>query len=136
MISGLLGRKLGMTQIFDKEGNVIPVTLVEAGPCTILELKENPLKVKVGFEKIKESRANKARLGYFKKLNLEPMRITQEFRSSDNKDYKVGGEINAELFRAGDYVDVTSVSIGKGFQGGMKRHHWSGGGASHGSMHH
>jgi large subunit ribosomal protein L3 len=136
MIRGLLGKKLGMTQIFDKEGNVIPVTLVEAGPCTVLELKENPLKVKVGFGSIREKVMGKPRIGYFKKLSLEPKRFVREFASSDNKDYKVGQEIKAELFKAGDYVDVAGVSIGKGFQGGMKRHGWSGGGAGHGSMHH
>jgi len=136
MIRGLLGKKLGMTQIFDKDGNVIPVTLVEAGPCTVLELKDNPLKVKVGFDKIKESRTNKPRLGYFKKLNVSPMRIIKEFSSTDNKNYQVGGEIKVEVFRPGDYVDVAGTSIGKGFQGGMKRHGWHGGGSSHGSMHH
>lgn len=136
MLRGLLGTKLGMTQIFDKEGNIIPVTLVEAGPCTILELKEKPFKVKLGFVKAKETRLNKPRVGYFKKLNVEPMRVTREFASTDNKDYTVGQEIKAEMFRAGDYVDVSGISIGKGFQGGMKRHHWSGGGAAHGSMHH
>jgi len=136
MIRGLLGKKLGMTQIFDKEGNVIPVTLVEAGPCTVLELKEKPLKVKLGFGTIRESLVSKPRIGYFKKLSIEPKRVIREFISTDNKDYKVGQEIKAELFKAGDYVDVAGISIGKGFQGGMKRHHWSGGGAGHGSMHH
>jgi len=136
MLRGLLGKKLGMTQIFDKDGNVIPVTLVEAGPCTILELKEKPFKVMLGFEKAKVSRVTKPRLGFFKKINVEPLRVTCEFASTENKDYKVGQEVNSELFRTGDYIDVSGFSIGKGFQGGMKRHHWRGGGAGHGSMHH
>ncbi len=136
MLSGLLGKKIGMTQIFDKEGNVVPVTAVEAGPCFVLELKDSPLKVKLGFGTSKESRFNKPSLGFFKKIGVVPLRIIKEFRSTDNKDYKVGQEIKADLFKAGDFVDVTGTSIGKGFQGGMKRWHWSGGPETHGSMHH
>jgi len=136
MIRGLLGKKLGMTQIFDTDGNVIPVTVVEAGPCTVLELKESPVKVKLGFGAIKESNVNKANNGFFKKIGVSPSRIIKEFHSTDNGEYKVGQEIKADFFRPGDYVDVTGTSIGKGFQGGMKRWHWSGGPAGHGSMHH
>ena len=137
MIRGLIGKKVGMTQIFDQEGNVVPVSLVEAGPCTILGLIETPKKkIKLGFESIKESRLNKPQMGFFKKIGIEPKRIISEFISTDNKDYKVGQELKADVFRPGEFVDVTGTSIGKGFQGGMKRWHWSGGGASHGSMHH
>ena len=136
MIRGMIGKKLGMTQVFDKEGNVVPVTVVEAGPCTVLELKESPVKVKLGFEKVKESRLNKAQLGYFKKLGVSPARVVQEFASTDNKEYKVGQELKADFFRPGDYVDVTGNSIGKGFQGGMKRWGWSGGAAAPGSVAH
>jgi len=140
MIRGILGKKIGMTRIFDKEGNVIPVTVVEAGPCTILELigedGATKLKVALGFEKIKESRARKPQLGLFKKVKVDPVRHIREFESSDNKDYKVGQELKADVFKPGDYVDVLGVSKGKGFQGGMKRWHWSGGPGGHGSMHH
>lgn len=136
MIRGLLGRKLGMTQIFDKEGDVVPVTVVEAGPCTILELQESPKKVKVGFEALKESRAGKAKMGYFKKIGVSPLKWVKEFESADNKDYKVGQELKADVFKPGEYVDISGTSIGKGFQGGMKRWNWSGGPATHGSMHH
>jgi len=136
MISGLVGKKLGMTQIFDKEGSVIPVTVIEAGPCTVLELQDAPMKVRVGFETVKEHRVKKPVLGYFKKLNIAPMRVIKEFASSDNKDYTVGQEVKADLFKPGDFVDVSGQSIGKGFQGGMKRWGWSGGPAGHGSMHH
>ena len=136
MIRGLIGRKIGMTQIFDKDGNIIPVTVVEAGPCVVLELKESPKKVKLGFESLKESRATKPELGFFKKLGIAPLKIIQEFSSTENKDYKVGQEIKADIFKRGDFVDVTGTSIGKGFQGGMKRWHWDGGPATHGSMHH
>ena len=137
MIRGLIGKKIGMTQIFDKEGNVVSVTSVETGPCTILEIKEAPKKkVKLGFEPVGESKLKKPELGFFKKMGVTPKRVIQEFESTDNKDYKVGQELKADVFKAGDFVDVTGISIGKGFQGGMKRWHWSGGGASHGSMHH
>lgn len=136
MIRGLLGKKLGMTQIFDEDGTVVPVTVVEAGPCTVLELKESPNKIKLGFGLIKESRVDKARLGFFKKINVSPVRIVKEFFSTDNKDYKVGQEVKVDCFKPGEYVDVTGTSVGKGFQGGMKRWHWKGGPAGHGSMHH
>lgn len=136
MITGLLGKKIGMTQIFDNEGNIIPVTAVEAGPCTILELKASPVKVKLGFGAVQKPRVNKAQAGFFKKIGVAPLRVVREFCSTDNAPYKVGQELKADFFQAGDFVDVTGTSIGKGFQGGMKRWHWSGGPASHGSMHH
>lgn len=134
-IRGLVGRKLGMTQIFDKDGNVVPVTLVEAGPCTVLDVIDAN-KVKIGFDHLKESRINKPNLGYFKKQGTKAFRVTKEFASTDNKEYTIGLEIRADLFKPGDYVDVTGISIGKGFQGGMKRHGWMGGPGGHGSNHH
>ena len=133
MISGLIGQKIGMTQIFDEEGNIFPVTVIEAGPCYVLELKTPNLKVKLGFQPKKESRLNKPQLGFFKKVGVSPLSFVREFPSTDNKDYKVGQEIKADLFKAGDFVDITGVSIGKGFQGGMKRWNWKGGPATHGS---
>ena len=136
MVRGLLGKKIGMTHIFDKEGNIIPVTAVEAGPCCILELKESPIKVTLGFEEANEKRVNKARLGFFKKNNIKPTKIVREFDAQDTKDCQIGQFIKADLFRAGDFVDVTGTSIGKGFQGGMKRWGWHGGPSGHGSMHH
>ncbi len=136
MIRGLIGKKLGMTQIFDKDGSILPVTVIETGPCTILELKESPNKVTLGFDPIKESRAKKPQLGFFKKIGVPAMRVIKEFASSDNKEYKIGQNINVDFFKPGDFVDVQGVSIGKGFQGGMKRWHWSGGPKGHGSMHH
>jgi large subunit ribosomal protein L3 len=136
MIRGILGKKLGMTQIFDKDGNIIPVTVVEAGPCPILEIKDNPLKIKIGFENVKESRVNKPKMGLFNKAKVAPTRLMREFESSDNKEYQVGQEIKVDLFKPGDFIDVSGVSKGKGFQGGMKRWHWAGGPEGHGSMHH
>ena len=146
MIRGLMGKKVGMTQIFDNEGNIIPVTVVEAGPCTILALKEKPAstkggsasggKVVLGYLPAKESRLQKPVLGFFKKAGVGPLKHIKEFDSGDNKDYKVGQEVKADFFKAGDFVDVSGTSIGKGFQGGMVRWNWSGGPAAHGSMHH
>src|SRR3989338_7829512 len=136
MIRGLLGKKLGMTQIFDKDGDVVPVTVVEAGPCIVLGLQDSPKKVKVGFEQVKGSRVNKPMLGFYKKTGVAPLRVIKEFESTDNKDYKVGQELKADVFKPGEFVDVRGTSIGKGFQGGMKRWHWMGGPAAHGSMHH
>jgi large subunit ribosomal protein L3 len=137
MIRGLIAQKVGMTQIFDKDGNSIPVTVVVAGPCPILGIIDAPQKkVKLGFQSAKESRVSKPELGFFKKIGVNPVRVVKEFESTDNKDYKVGQELKADLFKAGDFVNVTGVSTGKGFQGGMKRWNWAGGPGKHGSMHH
>ncbi len=136
MIRGIMGKKIGMTQVFDNEGNITPVTVVEAGPCTVLGLKDRPLKVVLGYEPAKETRLQKPVLGFFKKIGQTPLKHIKEFESGDNKDYKVGDQLKADLFKAGDFVDVTGTSIGKGFQGGMVRWNWSGGPAAHGSMHH
>jgi large subunit ribosomal protein L3 len=146
MIRGIMGKKIGMTQIFDTEGNITPVTVVEAGPCTVLGLKDKPLsaegkiacggKVLLGYEPVKETRLKKPVLGFFKKIGQTPLKHVKEFESADNKDYKIGDQLKADLFKAGDFVDVTGTSIGKGFQGGVVRWNWSGGPAAHGSMHH
>ncbi|MBF0387357.1 MAG: 50S ribosomal protein L3 [Candidatus Omnitrophica bacterium] len=136
MISGLLGKKIGMTQFFDKDGNVVPVTAIEVGPCYILGVKETPKKVVLGFDEIKEKNCTKPRLGMFKKVNVPALRTVKEFESTDNASYQAGQKLAADIFRAGQYVNVIGTSMGKGFQGGMKRHNWTGGGAAHGSMHH
>ncbi len=136
MISGLLGKKIGMTQIFDKEGNVVPVTALEVGPCYVLGLKDKPAKIVLGFDEIRESRCLKPRLGLCKKVKVPPLRTILEFKSSDNSVYQLGQQLKADIFRAGDYVTVVGTSIGKGFQGGIKRWNWHGGDAGHGSMHH
>ncbi len=135
MLRGLLGKKIGMTQIFDKNGNVVPVTVLQVGPCKVLELLDSPKKVKIGFEAAVAARVNKPLTGYFKKLNIEPMKTIKEIASTDNSAYTVGQELKADFFQAGDFVDVTGISIGKGFQGGMKRWHWKGGPGGHGSNH-
>ncbi len=136
MISGLLGKKIGMTQFFDKDGNVIPVTAIEVGPCYILGVKDAPKKVVLGFDEIKEKNCTKPRLGVFKKVNVPALRTVKEFKSSDNAAYQAGQKLSADIFRPGEYVNVIGTSMGKGFQGGMKRHNWGGGPGGHGSMHH
>ncbi len=143
MIRGIMGKKIGMTQIFDTEGNITPVTVVEAGPCTVLGLKEKPAKIVLGFEPVKETRLKKPMLGLFKKIGLTPLKHIKEFSAmgqsasgAESVDYKVGDQVKADIFKPGDYVDVTGTTIGKGFQGGMVRWNWNGGPAAHGSMHH
>lgn len=130
----LLGKKVGMTQVFGPDGKVIAVTVIEAGPCTVMAL--NDKNVKVGFGDIKETKARKPQAGEFKKLNLPVKRYIRELRIADKSGYKVGDEIRVDIFEEGDFVDVSGVSIGKGFQGGMKRWHWMGTPMTHGSMSH
>ena len=135
---GLLGKKLGMTQIFDKEGNHIPVTILEVGPCTILEVKKKEAggyqAVQLGFDPKRESRTNRAELGYFKKKNVTPKKFIREIRTENIEGLEVGKELHVNNFAVGDYVDVTGTSIGRGFQGVVKRHQFKGGERGHGSM--
>mgnify|MGYP000548421995 CR=1 FL=1 len=132
---GILGKKLGMTQIYMDDGKACPVTVVEAGPCCVVQVKtkENDgyEAVKIGFSEVKERKVNKPMLGCFKKSGLKPYRILKEFPMSG---LQVGQFITVERFSKGDRISVSGTSKGKGFQGVMKRHHFSGGPGSHGSM--
>lgn len=136
---GLVGRKVGMTQLFSKDGNVIPATVLKAGPCTVVQVKtadrDGYDAIQLGFEEVKKNVA-KPRAGHFKKAGVPNARILRELRLESVANYQVGQKIGADLFTPGELVDVTGVSKGKGFQGGIKRHGWSGGGATHGSMFH
>ncbi|OGX16792.1 MAG: 50S ribosomal protein L3 [Omnitrophica WOR_2 bacterium RBG_13_44_8b] len=134
MSMGILGKKLGMMQVFGDDGSLISVTAIEAGPCPILAIREKS--IQVGFDAVKESRLKKPVLGYFKKMNITPRKVIREVLKETGKEYKVGEEIKVEIFKPGDFVDVTGISIGKGFQGGMKRWHWHGGPMTHGSTSH
>ena len=142
MIEGLLGRKIAMTQIFDAEGAVVPCTIIQAGPCVVVQRREKNRDayeaVQVGLvEGRKVKRVTKALAGHFAKANLPPTRRLQEFRLiPGGDDPKVGDTIAATLFKAKDRVDIIGESKGKGFQGVVKRHHFRGGAASHGSMFH
>jgi len=140
MINGILGKKLGMTQIYSKDGNVIPVTVIEAGPCTILQVKtkahEGYTSAQMGFDIRKESRTNKPQMGRFKKLKVEPVSFIKEIIVDNVDEIKAKDSITVEMFTPGDYVDITASTIGKGFQGGVKRWNWSRGPMSHGSRSH
>ncbi len=129
-----------MTQAFRDDGRVIPVTVVEAGPCTVLQVKTKAKDgyeaVQIGFCDKKERLMRKPELGKFKKINVTPKRFIKEIRTSADQKFEVGQELKVDIFAAGDAVDVTGTSIGKGFQGGMKRWHWKGGKETHGSTSH
>ncbi len=137
----ILGKKVGMTQIFNKDGVIIPVTVVEAGPCTIIQNKtierDGYKAVRVGFVNVPEKKLNKPEKGIFLKLKISPFKYLKEFRVTDDKTYEVGQQIVVqEMFKAGDMIDVTGISKGKGFQGTIKRYGQSGGDETHGSMYH
>lgn len=140
MKKAIIGRKIGMTQIFDENGKVIPVTVVEAGPCAVLqkktEEKDGYNAIQVGFEDIREKLANKPKKGHFAKAGVSLKRIVREFRLENIDEYEVGTEIKADVFAAGDKVDVTGVSKGKGFQGTIKRWNFHRGPMAHGSKYH
>jgi len=131
---GLIGKKLGMTQVFSDDGKLIGVTAIEAGPCPVLAVKEKS--IQLGFDLAKENRLKKPLLGYFKKMNIAPRKVIREVLKEPNKEYKVGEELRVDLFKPGDFLDITGTSKGKGFQGGMKRWNWSGGPKTHGSTSH
>lgn len=137
-VKGILGRKIGMTQVFDEQGRAVPVTVLEAGPCKIAQLK-NPetdgywaLQLSFG----KPRKTNKAMTGHYKKSNVDPARTLVELRldPSDPGEYTVGDELKADIFETGETVDVIGVTKGKGFAGGMKRHNFKGLSASHGTQ--
>ena len=137
---GLIGKKLGMTQIFGENGTMIPVTVVKTGPCTVVQKKtvetDGYAALQLGFEEItKVSRVNKPRAGHFKKANLPPMTRLKEFRlgAEEIGQYETGSTVPIDLFQPGDFVDVTGVSIGKGFAGVIKRHKFSGAPGGHGT---
>ncbi len=140
MTKGILGRKIGMTQVFAENGNLIPVTVVEVAPNVVLQKKsaENDgyESIQLGFEDKREKLANKPEKGHAGKANTTPKRFIREFRGDDLAGYEVGQEVKVDIFAAGDLVDVTGISKGKGFQGAIKRHGQSRGPMAHGSRYH
>jgi large subunit ribosomal protein L3 len=138
MINGLLGKKLGMIQVFDEARRLVPVTVIEAGPCGIVQIKEKSRDgyeaVQIGFDEVPERKLNKPELGHLKKADSRSWRHLKEFQVAGKP--KVGELIAVEMFSKGDAVNVQGTSKGKGFQGVMKRHNYGGGPASHGSMFH
>ena len=136
MSMGILGRKVGMTQVFDENGKAVPVTVIEAGPCPIVEIrtpeKNSYSAVQLGFGEVKQGNVTKPVKGYFEKQSAAPKRWLREFRVENTTDYQVGQEITVSLFQNGEVVDVIGVSKGKGTAGVMKRYGFGGTPASHG----
>lgn len=140
MTKGILGRKIGMTQLFNENGELIPVTVIQAEPNVVLQKRtlENDgyEAIQIGFQDLKESRTNKAEKGHAEKANTAPKRYVREIRNTNLDEHEVGQEISVEVFQAGEMVDVTGTSKGKGFQGSIKRHGQSRGPMAHGSHYH
>lgn len=140
MKKAIIGKKIGMTQIFDETGKVIPVTVIEAGPCVVAQVKtvetDGYDAIQLGFGDVKENKVNKPVKGHFAKGSVTPKKHLREFRVDSIESYKVGDEVKADTFVAGDKIDVQGTSKGKGFQGVIKRHGQSRGPMGHGSMYH
>lgn len=138
---GILGKKIGMTRVYSELGQATPVTVVEAGPCRVLQVKNEAIDgysaIQVGFSDKKGSRVNKAAAGHFKKSDSKGYYFVREFRVSDSAEYTVGQDIALDaVLKVGDLVDIQGISKGKGFQGVIKRYGFAGGGAGHGSNFH
>ena len=135
MLKGLIGKKIGMTQIFDDSGVAYPVTLIEAGPCYVTQVrqpeKEGYSAVQLGFSEVHPKRLSGGELGHLKATNAPPLRFVREFRTKD-PDVNIGDVLKADVFNIGEHVDVVGVSKGKGFAGAVKRHHFAGGPKTHG----
>jgi large subunit ribosomal protein L3 len=140
MTKGILGRKIGMTQVFVGNGELVPVTVIEASPNVVLQKKSTDTDgyeaIQVGFEDIREKLTNKPSKGHVAKANTTPKRFVRELRGVSLEEYQVGQEVKVDIFAEGDIVDVTGISKGKGFQGAIKRHNQSRGPMSHGSRYH
>lgn len=140
MKKAIIARKVGMTQIFNADGEMIPVTVLQAGPCNVVqvktEAKDGYSSVQLSFGTIKEQNVNKPVKGHFEKAGVTPQRRLKEFRLEDAENYEVGSAIKADVFAEGDLIDIHGVSKGKGFQGNIKRHGQSRGPMAHGSKYH
>jgi large subunit ribosomal protein L3 len=139
-VEGIIGRKVGMTQVYTDDGRAIPVTVLQAGPCVVVQRKgqkDGYSAVQLGLvEDRKVKRVTKAMKGHFDKAGLPPVKVLREFRVGGEDEVKVGDKVSVEQFAPGDLVHVVATSKGKGFQGVVKRHHFRGGAATHGSMFH
>ena len=137
MISSLLGKKIGMTQVFDDENRVVPVTVIEAGPCRVVQIKtperDGYAAVQLAFGEIRESQLNKPTAGHLAAAGAPPLRTLAELRVADLAGFEVGQVLKADTFEKGERIDVTGVTKGRGFSGTMQRHNFSGQGASHGN---
>ena len=135
MVKGLIGKKIGMTQIFDEDGLAIPVTVIEAGPCYVTQVRlperDGYSAIQLGFNEVKPKRLTGGQLGHLKRNNLAPLRVLREFRVK-TPDVKEGDELTVAVFAVGERVDVVGTSKGKGFAGAVKRYHFAGGPRTHG----
>ncbi|MBQ4424011.1 MAG: 50S ribosomal protein L3 [Clostridia bacterium] len=140
MKKAILGKKIGMTQFFRADGTMIPVTVIEAGPCPVVQKKtvgnDGYDSIQIGFAELRDKLANKPRKGHFAKANVKAMRYLREFRLEDAASYEVGQILKADVFQEGDKVDISGTSKGKGFAGVVKRHHQGRGRMTHGSHFH
>jgi large subunit ribosomal protein L3 len=137
---GILGTKLGMTQVFDEEGKAIPVTVVQAGPCTVTQIKtkqtDGYTSVQFGYQEVKPKSLNKPEMGHLAKSSAPPLRHLREYRLDDTSNFELGQSVGADIFSAGQIVDVSGTSIGRGFAGYQKRHNFKRGPMAHGSKNH
>jgi len=137
-VIGLLGKKIAMTQLPNEAGDMVPVTVLQVGPCVVTEIRTSQKNgynaVQLGFEERKETKVSKPALGQFKKRGVAPKKFLKELRTDQLEGLKIGTELKVDNFEAGEFVDVEGISIGKGFQGVVKRHHFKGGPKTHGSM--
>ncbi|MDR1952633.1 MAG: 50S ribosomal protein L3 [Elusimicrobiota bacterium] len=128
MLKSIIAKKLGMTQVFDEKGNLIPVTVVEAGPCVITDIrtkeKNGYSAVQLGFINVEDKKLNKSQIGVFKSKNLPYKKILKEIKDNDIEAFTIGQEIKADIFKAGDYIDASGITKGKGFAGVIKRHNF------------
>ncbi len=140
MKKALIARKIGMTQIFVEDGSLVPVTVLQAGPCTVTQVKtvdnDGYSAIQVGFEDKKEKHTTKPEQGHFEKASVSFKRFVKEFRLENAEEFVVGQEITADVFEAGEKIDVSGTSKGKGYQGAIKRHNFSRGPMAHGSKYH
>lgn len=140
MPKGILGKKIGMTQVFREDGSMIPVTVVQAGPCVVVQKKnvetDGYAAVQLGFGGIRGKKVPKPLQGHYRKAGVKPTRLLREFRVEDPEAYELGQEVTVDMFKEGELVDVSGVSKGKGFAGSIKRHGFHRGPMTHGSKYH
>lgn len=140
MSVGILGTKLGMTQVFDEEGRALPVTVIQAGPCTVTQIKtkqtDGYTAVQLGYHEVKSKALNQPEIGHLAKSSAPPLRHLREYRLDKTDEFELGGQVKVDIFSAGQIVDVTGTSIGRGFAGYQKRHNFKRGPMAHGSKNH
>jgi|TARA_B110000977_G_scaffold174668_1_gene228723 large subunit ribosomal protein L3 len=137
---GILGNKIGMTQIFDELGNIIPVTIIKAGPCFVTQIKtkftDGYDAIQIGYGNVKLKKLNQPKIGHFDKSNIKPLKYLKEYRIDNPEDFNIGQEISLDLFNETKFIDISGKTCGKGFSGLQKRHNFSIGPMSHGSKNH